>query len=224
MVIGIPLQFYDRISPFLQEFEITRQPRVSNAVNLLAHQSFDLFILPYPLPDMELEEFIEIVEERTGEDESNRSAILLVAFPGKVEEAGQYIGKGVNGVMSMYDKQENFRDVIGSLFRVAPRVDSRIAAWVQVREGSEKNPMLCKTINISLAGMLILGNRVYPVGTPVNYKVMLPWDRTPIVGQGTVVRHTEEEGEETKGMGIRFDTFEGESGERLEKYLDQKSG
>lgn len=58
-----------------------------------------------------------------------------------------------------------------------------------------------------------------PCGTWVSFSFNYPDDPDPIAGDAEVKRHTSQETEGTRGMGIHFTSFEGHGGLRLGEHI-----
>lgn len=78
------------------------------------------------------------------------------------------------------------------------------------------------SVNISKGGMFIKADSVYPVGTGIKLQVRLKDGYRLLNVDGEVIRVDEMPG--NKGMGIRFLSFDEESGLLIEKIVEQQGG
>lgn len=80
--------------------------------------------------------------------------------------------------------------------------------------------------DISSSGMLLNTENAIPSGEQVKLSFMIPGYKKPIEVNGLVVRHIKSDGNAAaniSGLGIRFESFLGDSEKRLEKYVVKTS-
>jgi uncharacterized protein (TIGR02266 family) len=221
LVVGLPASPYRRLEPLLRraKFEVDRVPQASSAVGLLQAVSFDIVILAYPLDGPSVADLLTII--RSEDSPCQRSAVRIIASEDRVHEAEALIDSGPTRVVSMESPAEALQQEVSSLLRVAPRLSARITVRAELEREHGAAMTLSQTDNVSVGGMLMrTRRRVYPVGSSLNFELQLPADPTPITGRGTVVRHTQEEKDGIRGVGVRFVDFESDGEQRLKDYID----
>lgn len=218
LVVGVSREEFDRVAPFLNRdsFEIDRFPSGSGALELLTRVGFEVLIVRYPLPDMELEPFLDAVRQ---EDScSRRSSLVLLTVSERAETAAGFVGRGANRVVSLENSADQIQAMVSSLVNVAPRKSARILARLEIKLGGANDMVFCQTENISATGMLIRTDRQYEPGTKIHFEFNLPDDPRPIVGIAEAVRITHDAREGMTGIGVRFLSFAGDSQLRFEAY------
>lgn len=222
ILVGIPDPVQKKIAPILENLGFTAEyrPKVSTALEFIVKITYDILIVSYPVPELSTESFLARVRDKTSRCE--KTPFLFLYFPGKRREAEEYVGRGVNRVLSMDDDPDAYQDALVALLRVSPRVPHRVMIRLRSEEVKDKSILLCMTENISLTGMLLRSGRLYPVGTPVMFDFMLPRGKKPIEGKGTIVRHTLLGREKVVGMALQYKSFLQDSRERLEQFLSPK--
>ena len=78
----------------------------------------------------------------------------------------------------------------GSERRRNPRICGRFIVSYRILDELD-NTDITQTKNISLGGMLLTTNRLFPKGTHLAVEIRLPFDRSPIMIIGKVVESTE---------------------------------
>jgi CheY-like chemotaxis protein len=89
--------------------------------------------------------------------------------------------------------------------RVATRVRVQVKCAEVLVEG--------ETVDLSLSGTLIRASRVFPAGSSVELRFLLPSGREPLIGHGRVARASGDT------MGILIDNLPFKESERLQEYL-----
>ncbi len=219
LVIGVNPDEFDRVTPFLarESFEVDRFPSAAGSLELTTQVAFEVLLVRFPLPDMELYDYLQAVR-REGSP-CQRAPILLLAQSDKAEEAESFIGRGANRVVKLEETNGKIQAVISSLLHVAPRKAARFLARLEIKLGGAKDMILCQTENLSDSGMLIKTDKRYDTGTKINFEFTLPEDQRPIVGIAEIVRHTMIGRDRVGGIGVRFLSFAGDSQRRYEAFV-----
>lgn len=221
LAVGLSSEEFRRIVPFLsrQSFEVDRFPSALGAVELVSNIGFEVLLVRYPLPDMELAPFLE----RVREDRSpcKRSSLLLLHPSERSQEAATYVGRGANRAIPLEATPSEIQENISSVLNVAPRKAARFLARFQVTLGGTNDMLLCQTENLSTTGMLIRTDRRYDRGTQIEFEFSVEGDHRPIRGVAEVVRQTLIGREDMRGIGMRFLSFDSDSQRRLERFLQQ---
>ncbi|MEO1367325.1 MAG: PilZ domain-containing protein [Acidobacteriota bacterium] len=221
LAIGVSKPEFQRFVPFLarQSFEVDRFPSGVGALELIDQVPFEMLLVRFPLPDMDLESFLSSVR-RNGSPCHGASLIVLAASTHETE-AEQFIGQGANRTLSLEASEETIQSSISGLLNVAPRKAARFLARMEIRIGGAKDMLLCQTENMSSTGMLVRTDRRYEIGTQIEFEFSVVGDPRPLRGVAEVVRHTRVGRDRVGGIGMRFLSFAGDSQLRFEGYLEQ---
>lgn len=220
LAIGLSADEFGRVAPFLcrDSFDVDRFPSGVGSFELIDEVPFEVLLVRFPLPDMELYDFLQGVRRDTSPN--LRSSIVLLAHEDKVDEAKSFIGRGANRVVGLEDADGKIQESISSLLSVAPRKDGRFMARMEISVGDAEEMLVCQTENLSASGMLLRTDRRYEKGTEVQFEFNLPNDHRPIVGIAEIVRHTMIGRDKVSGVGVRFLSFAGDSQRRFLSYID----
>ncbi len=219
LAIGVTTEEFARVAPFLgrDDFDVDRFPSGAGALELTAHVVIEVLLVRYPLPDLELTEFLGTV--RRDDSPCQRSPIVLLTLADKLEEAEKFIGRGANRAVDIETAEAEIQATISELVAVAPRKAGRFLARLEIRLGGAKDMILCQTENLSGSGMLIKTERRYDLGTRLNFEFTLSNDPRPVGGVAEVVRHTLIGRDKVGGIGVRFLSFAGDSQRRFESFI-----
>ena len=223
LIIGSETPALQRIAPILRraEFETRLAANADQAFELLEDVAFDLIVLRYPVPGLSLHEFVDRV--RTVGSLCRTAGLVLLAEPTCVGEVARLLGKGVNRVVSLDASSDRLLDAIADLLAVDPR--RTVRAVIQLELWVERAPerVLTLTENVSTAGMLVRGGSEFPLGTRLQFELMLPGERTPVRGQLEVARHTDPGRERVEGFGGKVVSYAGDGQERVRAFIAQRS-
>ncbi|RMH18682.1 MAG: hypothetical protein D6696_12545 [Acidobacteria bacterium] len=222
LVVGVSPEEFTRVAPFLERssFDVDRFPSASGAIELISQVPFEVLIVRFPLPDMELEDFLDAVR-RDGSPCLRSPLLLLSASAGDREEAERYVGRGANRVLPLEETERAIQREVSALLQVAPRKAARFVAKLEIKLGGAKDMIICQTENISASGMLIKTDRRYDKGTQIAVEFTIGDDPRPIQALAEVVRHTMIGRDQVGGIGVRFLSFTGDSQRRFNAYLEQ---
>jgi CheY-like chemotaxis protein len=221
LAIGVTPREFEHVAPFLArgEFDVDRFPTGAGALELTNRVPIAVLLVRYPLPDLEVTEFLD--EIRRPESPCRQSPVLLLAGRERLGEAEAYIGRGANRVVDIDKDQPEIQGVVSSLLDVAPRKSARFLARLEIKLGGAKDMILCQTENFSGTGMLIKTERRYDLGTKLGFEFTLEEDHRPVAGVAEVVRHTLIGRDQVGGIGVRFLEFEGDSQRRFDAFLQR---
>lgn len=219
LAIGVTRDEFQQIVPFLDRdtFEVDRFPSPGGAIELVSRVPFEMLLVRYPLPEMELHTFLDAV--RADGSASLSSSLLLLSSNSHAEQARRFIGRGANRTISLEDSPDEIQATVSSVLNVAPRKAARFLARVEIKIGDASDMILCQTENISATGMLIRTAKRYDLGTELEFEFSLPNDIRPVRGIAQIVRHTMIGRDDVGGIGLRFLSFSGDSQRRFESYL-----
>lgn len=221
LAIGLSADEFNRVAPFLARdtFEVDRFPSAAGSFELTDEVAFEVLLVRYPLPDMDLSEFLQGVR-REG-NPNLRSSIVLVSPQESLAEAQAFIGKGANRAVSLEEADGKIQSMISGLLNVAPRKEARFLARMEIKiGGGTKDMIICETENLSKSGMLLKTDRRYEQGTRIQFEFELPNDHRPIVGIAEIMRHTMIGRDKVGGLGVRFISFAGDSQRRFQSYIE----
>ena len=221
LIIGVDSNTFSKIAPMLERaaVEVDRFPRGRPSLELLFAVAFDALLVGFPLPDMDLDEFLS--EIRMRESLTRHTPVLVLTEEKLQQEAQQrFVGKGANRVVPVSIGAERLQSVVSGLLEVAPRIGARMMASFEVQLEEGTTLAMCQTENISNTGMLVRTQVGYPIGTRLSFEFPLPSDGRTVKGEAEVVRHTLLGREQIRGVGVRFLSFEGDGKRRFREYLD----
>ncbi len=220
LAIGVTADEFDRVAPFLarNSFEVDRFPSAVGSFELTEKVPFEVLLVRFPLPDMELYDFLQ--EVRSEVNPNQRASIVLLSPRDKVEEAKSFIGRGANRVVGLEEADGQIQESISSLLHVAPRKAARFLTRMEIKLADAEEMMICQTENMSASGMLLRTDKRYEKGTRIQFEFELPNDHRAIVGIAEIVRHTMIGRDNISGVGVRFLSFAGDSQRRYESFIE----
>lgn len=218
LAVGVTPTEFDRMVPFLarQSFDVDRFPSAVGALELTSQVPFEMLLVRYPLPDMQIETFLQ--EVRRPESPCLHSSLLVLTSAELEAQAQRFIGMGANRTVNLEASEAEIQQSVSSVLHVAPRKAARFLARFEIKIGDAKDMMICQTENLSASGMLIRTNQRYQIGTQVEFEFQIPDDSRPVRGKAEVVRHTHAGRDSVGGIGMRFVSFAGDSQHRFEQY------
>ncbi len=221
LVAGIPRSSFDELAPVLDRHKVT-VVQVTSAEDsaMFAHsERVELVILAAEPTEMSLEEVVRAIRSKSSA--SNTTSFLVLAQPGKEDEARRLIGRGVNRVMLAVDPPKFVSQQVAELLEIAPRTTLRLTTrlLVEVADGSEE--VLGAVVNMSAAGLMLETDADLEPGQHVVLSIDIDNQDEPVSAKAEVVRKADPDRDGVKGIGVRFLTFAGDSRERLEAILGE---
>lgn len=219
LVVGVNQETFERISKilkrngFLSDFSETG----ALALESISFLPFDAIVAACPLPDMPLPQFLDAV--RTKDSPCRQAAVVLLASPDTLADAGALVGKGANRALPAGELDDELANELLRLLEVPPRVPMRAVSRLKVQLSWGTSQTLCQTENVSSHGMLIKTDHPYPVGTQMAFELAMPGGAEPVRGYAVVVRQTQKTRERASGVGVRYSSFEGHDKARFESLL-----
>lgn len=187
------------------------------ALELLTVLPYDVVIVGYPLPEMAMRSFLTATRK---ESSASRKAALVIVAPEKaVEEAEEHIGSGANRVLPDSVPPIEIARAVFALVNAAPRVQLRALSRLRLNLEKEGSVTLCQTENVSATGMLIRTDLSLAVGSEIGFELSLPGEAKPVRGKARVMRQTMKGHERISGIGLAFEHFDGDDGERLAAFV-----
>jgi CheY-like chemotaxis protein len=220
LLVGGELPLLAAVLPLLQriDFQVEHAADGSVAGARLFGEHFDLVIVGYPLPAGSLSDLIARL--RAVGSLSRQAGLLVVSLPDDAEEVRNLLGRGVNRVITADDGAEGVLFAVADLLGTAPRAAIRAVVQLEVRVGRHRAFGLYRTRNVSSAGMLVQCPDIVPVGTRCSFELSVPGLVGPIRGEAEIVRQTDPERERMRGFAVRFLSFQGDGGERLQGFIN----
>lgn len=221
LLVGVSDEAAERLEDVLSRGSIfsDRLADPEEARELAAQLPFDVLVLSFPLAGVELFRYLSRLRHSTSI--SRHAAVLLLSEPDHLRDAEEYVGKGVNRVISSAEPPQVLQGAIAELLGVAPRFPLRVAMRVEVALEKGTARTLCQTENLSISGMLVRTPQALELGTELRFEISLPRQSAPIHGKAVVARRTDALREKVSGVGIQFISFEGKDGERFEAFVNE---
>ena len=223
LAVGMEPELYGRIEALLNRwyFEVGKVPRGESGQVLCAAIAFDLVLVRFPLPDIDVTELLAVV--RRPASPCVDSHVVLLADEASLSQAERLVGQGANAALATDRTGEFLNDFAARLLQVAPRIASRIMVRLKARIGDGDHQSFCQTGDLSASGMFVRTDESYPLGSTLSYELMLPAEREPVFGSAVVVRHAAAGEGKLEGIGLRYVEFRTGSEARLRAYLKRTS-
>lgn len=224
LVAGIGRSSYEELAPVLDrhKLEVVQVTSAEDSFKLAYSEQVDLIILDAEPTEMTLAEIVQII--RAPSSASSRTSLLILARPGRTEEALELIGRGVNRVMLSSDPPELIGQRAADLLHIAPRTTFRFSTrlLVEVADGMEES--LGAVVNISATGLLLETDADLEPGQHVVISIEVADHEEPLAVRAEVVRRADPERDGVEGIGARFLDFAGDGRKRLDAILDEAFG
>ncbi|HVN75691.1 MAG TPA: response regulator [Thermoanaerobaculaceae bacterium] len=219
LVVGVDEQVFEKISKVLSavKFFADYAENGATALESTSFLPFDAIITGYPLPDMQMQTFLDAIRKK--DSPCRQAAVVILALRGMLAEVEAYIGKGANRALALEEFPEELPHALFRLLEVPPRFAMRAISRLKVQLSWGTAQTICQTENISAHGMLIKTDHPYPIGTQMAFELSVPGDNNPIRGYAVVVRQTQEKRERVSGLGVRFSSFQGDDKKRFDAAL-----
>ncbi len=213
----------DRVAPMLQreEFDFHAVEPTEFVPELVMGTSFELLIIGYPMPEIDISELIAAVRDPASA--SHNAGLLLLSEPGFLEAAQGLVSVGANRAVCLDWVGSRLWQAVGDLLSVAPRVGMRALVYADVEAGNGHSRSLYQIINVSSTGMLLSGAESFSLGSRFDFVFCLPGEPRPVQGTAEIVRRTDAEREGTHGMGARFLHLKEDGPYRLERFVTSRT-
>ena len=210
---------FEKMEPIFTRasMEVTRATNGTRSLILATNVRYDLIVAEYPLPDLSIVDFLEILQSPTLANA--HSPVVLLTKDEHAEDLGAQIDSNRVEVLPIGASAEALQQHVAASLGVAQRKTSRLLVQLQLAVETGNLLRACQTSNVSESGMLIHTSRRVPVGSEVEVTFHLPGDPLPIDGVVKVVRHTDPGNEQTQGMGVAFLRLPEGARERLRDYV-----
>ena len=186
----------------------------------LERTRFDLVVVGFPIEEPPLPALLKSM--RWKEAACRRTPLLVIASRAERQHADEYLGRGVNRVISREAADWEIDSALRELLAVEPRVRYSTLVKIELPHGRRTEFTMAQLDNLSTSGMLIRGHGEVEVGAPMPFEMPLSGDPTPIRGIAEVVRPTTREREGLVGFAARFVRIDGDGADRLERFVRQR--
>jgi hypothetical protein len=221
LMVGIDAERYESFAPMLQRkhFDVDRFPGAQGAMELVTLVPFTAIIIHYPIRDVALDSFLQVIR---GQSSASREArIALVSLPDKLQEAEAFLNKRIQLVVSDDEEPDELDGKISDFLGIKSRAAMRVLVKLDVAlEDSKRERFMAQSKDISASGMFVTTKRLHPVGSRALFEFTLPTDSTPFCGSGEITRHSGPR-DRIQGIGVRFLTFTQNTQENLTVCLEQ---
>lgn len=219
LLVGSSGGVVDRVGPLLQrsDFDVHTVRASDIVVDLVMGTPFELLIVGYPLPEIDIHGLLESI--RLPGSASHSAGVLLLSPPAFFEAARTLLPAGANRAANLSWTDSRVWQEITDLLHVAPRarLKSMLFADVQANGGHER--YLYRTVNVSRSGILVQGEHLFTPGTPFAFAFRLPSEPRPVEGLAEVVRRVNRNREQLSGLGARFLAINDDGQFRLVQYV-----
>jgi hypothetical protein len=175
----------------------------------------DLVIAAVPLDSTEIGGFVDEIRDTRA---PRPPLIILLAKNSDFGLLDRVPDEHVQ-ILSLNNSPESLQREILERFGRRPRVAQRVLVRLEVHLEASSVLRACQTHNLSESGMAVRTIELYPLGTMVQFDLLLEDGGRPVQGMAEVVRHIDPQLEKLRGVGLRFLRFRGGGQERLQGYL-----
>lgn len=214
----------DRVAPLLQRaaFDVHAVQPSDIVVDLVMGTPFELLVVGYPAPEIDLFGLIRAVRLRGSA--SLHAGLVLLARPGFLEAAQSLVPAGANRAVSLSWTDSRLWQAIDDLVDVAPRAGLHSSLIADVASNGGFDRFVYETINLSRSGVLLQGEQLFAPGTPFDFAFMLPVEMRPVEGRAEVVRRADGGRERMQGLGARFLALRDDGAARVQQFVEDGHG
>lgn len=214
----------DRLRRLLGEvgLDAVTVPGAGVALELATARDHPLLVVEAPLPDAELAEFVEALREHR---RRRQGGLLVLTAPEHRAEV-QRVLDGSGTVLVRHAPDELLRGVISRLATAAPRRRPNGVVTATIVSEAATSPLVCPVVNVSSSGVLVLTQRLFPVGTRCQVELSEESTGESVAAEGWVVRHqpprdTTESLHERMAIQFLGDASQTPGQERLVRFLER---
>lgn len=203
-------------------FEVNRIPSGAGALILVGNLRYDLIVVEAPLPDLDVQSFLNAV--RTLDSPCSASSVLILTQGAEELDISDSLLGDDMAVLPSDSEDRVMQSTASQLLGVAARSAARLLVQLHARVGEGSFKRVAQTANISETGMLLSGAPELPLKSKLELEFELPGDSRPIQATAEVVRHASPDVENLTGIGVRFLEMSAEAAERLKDFLEVRLG
>ena len=219
LVIGADQAVLDRVAPMLhrEEFDVHTVAPSRFVLDLVASTPFEVLLIMLPSTRLGLDEMVSAIR-REGSS-CRRAGVLVLAEPGLVDEAVEWLDGGVNRVVSLDWPEARIWQALADLLDVAERVDLRVLLEAELEVDGQASTLV-QTRNVSRSGLLVACDEPVRVGSRFDFSFYIRGAPQPVLGTAEVVRLVQSERGKVQGFGARFVSLASSGRELLARYID----
>ncbi len=184
--------------------------------DLVLSTGFELVIVSFPLSGFAVSDLISAI--RNEGSACHDAGLLLLAEPGRADEARAMVDAGVNRAVCSDWNESRVWLAISDLLDIAPRVAMRVQLHAEFQVPQLRGRSLYHTVNVSRSGALLRGREITDPGIDFEFLFRLPGGGL-VDGSAEVVRRTDPAREGIDGIGARFIELNEPARERLDAHL-----
>jgi DNA-binding response OmpR family regulator len=140
------------------------------ALTIHRAEQVDLIVTKFDLPGLPTEEFCSLVRE----DEVLRTVSLIITCPDRADSIQVSSRCRANAVLLEPVYPDLLMAKVQQLLSVAERERLRVLLNAQVESQTDSGSFICRTLNVSVSGMLIETDQSLSVGTFLSCQFSLP--------------------------------------------------
>jgi CheY-like chemotaxis protein len=211
--------FYRQIEPLMtrSSLEVTRVKTGSQALPLATHHFYDLILAQYPLPDLELGEFVAAIHDP--ESACAESKTLILTRDDRLDSMEEFLDGELIRACCVDAPEGHLEMTLTEILGIAPREASRLLVKVEIELDAGTIEQVFQTANLSESGILVRSSHQLPIGAKAVFRLELPDGSGTVAGQGRIVRHTSSSSEGIDGFALRILALDGENKNRLYDFL-----
>lgn len=206
------------LAPVLKQARGSVIEHVTNpgwAMGRIAESPPELLVLVHPLPEHDTVTFWQGLKERLP---VAMPQTVIVAAPEDLFELDALQGGGPL-LVNQSQAIDEIESALSNFLRKSPRPDARVMVKVAVELGAGRVLRIAQTVNVSRSGLLIRTQEMFPTGATLDLKMELPGDKDIVEARAVVVRTTDPELEDVRGIGARFVSFRGQDEARFDEFM-----
>jgi DNA-binding response OmpR family regulator len=167
---------------------------------------------------------VTVVSSLKGDAETKDIPIIATSVRSDVQLQKKLVQAGIALFVEQPVPRETFIKRIRQILDQSTRNDDRVdmaGLTVKVVAGKDRS-FECEIADVSGTGMLLSTEQKLEAGDQVELDFLLPDFKKPLKIRGTVVRHVDihvKSGGKSRGVGVRFEEYQGDAQKRLERYL-----
>lgn len=178
---------------------------------------YDGIISTLPLGDQPFDLFVQAV--RTPGGPCRFAGLVVLTTADRVDEAKEFVGLGVNRVVSI-DDPRGLSQAVNEVIDVGARTPIRLMTRLTIPVGGRDCQIQTFTQNISRTGMLLDTSNKLNIGQQFGFSFRIPDSDQLVTGRAEVVRHTRDDREQISGIGVQFLQIDTHSSETLDRFFE----
>lgn len=198
-------------------FDVDVVPATLEAIEPTMSVRYHLICAGLPLPEPVLTSLFKAI--RAAGSASQGSSVIVTASDPESTDVRTALANGANAVLRWPSPAPEVVERLAAALDIAPRKAIRVFLKLRIKLASSTRTSFCQSENLSFSGVLLRTSELVPIGEKVILELMLPGDPEPRTARATVVRHVHPRRERISGLGLRFDSFDGDAEAKLATLL-----